>query len=298
MIGIDDNRFVMYEGQTNYGHAVWPQPQISRAKIIEAESDWKNPPHDNDRQCLIFREDTFDPLTRIRRGRLYKPDPQSNPSSWRVQPHPAYDEGRAARDNGGYLNKMLLTYVPFHELSLRPGGGVGTTILLGAGNAATPWTVIGVERNFGGENSVTLRSRSNFGRLPEVDEDHVPAETRHEILEAISGLSDRAFRESPVSLIDRCGNVAQFVLSRWLKHVHNDAGCLTKDLAAVAAHIENNLKELVILYSSVKVLARLHARGKPNVQTEKSVRVPGEADAETSLALVSTILLEIGWGVA
>ena len=298
MIGIDDSRFVMYEGQSTYGHAVWPQPLISRAKIIDSESDWKNPPHDNDKQCLVFREDTFDPLTRIRRGRLYKPSPESNPSSWRVQPHPAYDEGRAARDNGGYLNKTLLTYVPFHELSGRSGGGIGTTILLGAGNAATPWAVIGVERNFGGENSVTLRSRSNFGRLPEVNEDKIPASARHEIIESVSALSDRAFRESPVSLIDRSGNVAQFVLSRWLQYTHNDESCLTKDLAAVASHIENKMKDLVILYSSIKVLARLHARGKSNVQTEKNVRVPGESDAETSLALVSTILLEIGWGVA
>lgn len=92
--------------------------------------------------------------------------------------------------------------------------------------------------------------------------------------------------------------MAQFVLSRWLQHVHNDVACLTKDLAAVASHIENKMSDLVILHSSVKVLARLHARGKPNVQTEKNVRVPGEADAETSLALISTILLEIGWGVA
>lgn len=298
MIGIDDNRFVMYEGQSSYGHAVWPQPPISRAKIVDSELDWKNPPHDNDKQCLVFREDTFDPLTRIRRGRLYKPNPESNPSSWRVQPHPAYDEGRAARDNGGYLNKTLLTYIPYHELSGRPGGGIGTTILLGAGNAATPWTIIGVERNFGGENSVTLRSRSNFGRLPEVDESKIPVSARREVTETVSALSDRAFRESPVSLIDRSGNVAQFVLSRWLEHIHNDDACLTKDLAAVAGHIENKMNDLVILYSSVKVLARLHARGKPNVQRQKSVRVPGEADAETSLALVSTILLEIGWGVA
>ncbi len=221
-----------------------------------------------------------------------------NPSLWRVQPHPAYDEGRAARDNGGYLSKMLLTYVPVHEFSGRPGGGIGTTILLGATNAATPWTVISVERDFGGENSVTLRSRSNFGRLPEVNEDKIPANARREIIESVSALSDRAFRESPISLIDRCGNVAQFILSRWLQYTHNDEACLTKDLAAVANHIENKMKDFVILYSSVKVLARLHARGKPNVQTEKDVRVPGEADAETSLALVSTILLEIGWGVA
>lgn len=195
------------------------------------------------------------------------------------------------------MTKTLLTYVSFHELSSRPGGGIGTTILLGAGNAATPWTVIGVERNFGGENSVTLRSRSNFGRLPEVNEERIPASARSEIIESVSALSDRAFRESPVSLIDRSGNVAQLVLSRWLRYSHNDESCLTKDLAAVASHIETKMKDLVILYSSVKVLARLHARGKPNVQTEKNVRVPGEADAETSLALVSTILLEIGWGV-
>lgn len=198
MIGIDENRFVLYEGQDTYGHAIWPQPLISRAKIIDAESDWKSPPHHNDNQTLVFREDTFDPLTRIRRGRLYKPYPRSQPSPWRVQPHPAYDEGRAARDNGGYLNKTLLTYIPYEELTVRTGGGVGTTLLLGAGDAATPWTIISIERNFGGENSITLRARSNFGRLPEVNEAKISLLAAGEIVDAISGLADRAFRESPI----------------------------------------------------------------------------------------------------
>ena len=293
MIGIDNSRSVLYEGQNNHGHAVWPQPLISRAKIIETDADWMAPPQPNDNHTLVFREDSFDPLTRIRRGRIYQPH-STQPYHWRVQPHPALGEEIAARNNGGYLDKDLLTYVPFSGFSQPAGVWSGTTIMLGEGEAVTPWTIIGVEKGFSGENSVTLRARSNFGRLPEIDEAVVPSSSKHEIVEAISGLSDRAFRESPVSLIDRCGNVAQILLSRWIHDDSGDDSCLTMDLGAVAKHLEKPRNDLVILICSLKVLARLHARGKPNKQKSKDVRVPGESDAETALALVSTILLEIG----
>lgn len=282
-----------------YGHAVWPQPHISRAKIIESEVDWKNPPKAHDMLTLVFREDTFDPLTRIRRGRLYNPPVgTAQPQMWRVQPHPAYNEQRQADHNGGYLEKSLLSYVPYTELAQKSRGGMGTTVLLGEGGAISAWTVISIERNFNGEDFVTLRARSNFGRLPEIEPNAIPEAVRHEVDEAVSGLVDRAFRESAVSLIDRCGNAAQLILSRWLSATYNDDRCLTKDLSAIAKHLEDNYKDRVVLVCSVKILARLHARGKPNEQVDKNIRPPIEADAETALALVSTILLEIGWAIA
>ncbi len=46
-----------------------------------------------------------------------------------------------------------------------------------------------------------------------------------------------------------------------------------------------------------KALARLHARGKPNVQEEKGSRTVTEDDAEFSLATVGLLLREIGWAI-
>lgn len=296
MIGIDQNRSVLYEGQAYYGHAVWPQPHVSRARVIQAEEDWKNPPEAHDTRALVFREDMFDPVTRIRRGRLYAPSNNAVQShEWRVQPHPAYNEQRQADQNGGVLIKTLLTYFPFMEIVQKSRAAIGTTVLLGEGSAISAWAVISVERGFGGEDFITLRARSNFGRLPEIDFAAVPEELRQEVVNAVSGLVDRAFRESAVSIVDRCGNVAQLILSRWLLAKHADPNCLKKDLSAIARHIGEKYGELVVLSCSVKVLARLHARGKPNEQVDKNTRLVNEADAETALALVSTLLWEINW---
>jgi hypothetical protein len=295
MIGIDQNRFVLYEGQAYYGHAVWPQPHVSRARVIQ-EEDWKNPPKAHDTRVLVFREDMFDPVTRIRRGRLYAPSNNAVQShDWRVQPHPAYNEQQQVDQNDGFLGKNLLTYFPYLELSQKKKSGIGAMVLLGEGTATSAWTAISIERGFSGEDFVTLRARSNFGRLPEIDFAAVPEDARQEIGSEVSALVDRAFRESAVSVVDRCGNVAQLVLSRWLLNKHGDSHCLTKDLSAVAGHIENKYEKLVVLSCSVKVLARLHARGKPNEQFDKRSRPLNESDAETALTLVSTILWEIGW---
>lgn len=54
--------------------AVWPTPVVSIATLMASEADWEtlpsSPHHDNAK--LIFREDSFDPVTRVRRGHLYE----------------------------------------------------------------------------------------------------------------------------------------------------------------------------------------------------------------------------------
>lgn len=299
MIGIDPNRFFLYEGHGHYGHPVWPCPQIARAKVILCEADWQSTAVGNDLFTLIFREDTFDALTRIRRGRLYLPlKGGAQPQSWRVPQHPAYYESGKHTDSSGLFVKDLFTYSPYQQSGELQRQGSSAALLIGESQGATAWSIIAVERSFNGEDLVTLRSRSNFGRLPEIDRENVPNEWRNDVTDSISALSDRAFRESPVSVVDRCGNAAQAVLSRWIAMTFGDQSCLGKDLGDVANYLETRGRPLVVLVSAVKILARMHARGKPNEQIQRKVRIVNEADAETCLALVSTILLEIKWGRA
>ena len=74
-IAIEEDRWLFYEGARGYGHAIWPPPSITVATILRAgadvESALPNTGYINE-QKMVFREDSFDPVTRIRRGRLYK----------------------------------------------------------------------------------------------------------------------------------------------------------------------------------------------------------------------------------
>ena len=52
-----------------------PIPTVTQARLIECAEDWTKLPSASPDlwTSWIFREDTFDPATRTRRGRLYEP---------------------------------------------------------------------------------------------------------------------------------------------------------------------------------------------------------------------------------
>lgn len=70
MIGIDSNTWLVYGGVSNYGDGVWPTPVMSIATLIAGEADWETPPSSPhlDNAKLIFRENSFDPVTRAVRA--------------------------------------------------------------------------------------------------------------------------------------------------------------------------------------------------------------------------------------
>jgi hypothetical protein len=91
-IGIPEhNQSLVYEGDGSRAHAVWPSPTLAIATVLCKPSDISELPRSNflNEAKFVFREDSFDPVTRIRRGRMYK-SPGTQPQDWKVQIHPAY----------------------------------------------------------------------------------------------------------------------------------------------------------------------------------------------------------------
>jgi hypothetical protein len=74
-IGIDERSRLMYEGVNLPELPVVPSPNVTMAKLIEVEEDWRNLPAElaQSPTSWVFREDTFDVVMRTRRGRLYQP---------------------------------------------------------------------------------------------------------------------------------------------------------------------------------------------------------------------------------
>jgi hypothetical protein len=52
---------------------------------------------------------------------------------------------------------------------------------------------------------------------------------------------------------------------------------------------------MALLINAAKVIARLHARLKPNEEFSRGARRLTEADAEAALASMSLVLRELGW---
>ena len=294
MIAIDPTNRLYYEGPGLVGYPLWPVPFISVATVVKNAADYENVPANTDLHSarLIFREDFFDPVTRIRRGRFYNgSEGGPQPMNWRVFPHPAIPQDLRSQNREGHLHKQLCTYhewpARIHVSSVRPE----TVVALGVLAALTLWRVIGIEQISTGEDLVTLKSRGTLGTLPELAESMIPETARPRVLECMEKLLDTAYRAGPESVIDRCRDMCAAVLGAYFESAR--PGSATKDLAALAKVAAES--KLNVVQNAAHLIGLLHARAKPSEQSKHKLIAPGEGEAMLALECVGAVLREVGW---
>ena len=287
MLGLDERTKQVYEGDSYTGYGVLPLPVLSLATIIREEADFGALPIGSDlfKADLLFREDSFDAVTRIRRGRIYKAYPDQ-PSDWRVISHALFD-GHTSGEQ-----RKLVTFDTRSVVSSRADFD-RALIALGTRDAYSLWRVVSIERTVNGEDFLTLRARSSLGVLPELIESKVPPQQLEKVRETLSKLAEAAYRAGPESIVDRAKDAAQWAVGTWLADQRDEQDLRKKDLGKLAAALDG--EATAVLQGVSKALARLHARGKPNVQEEKGSRDVTEDDAEFALATIGLLLREIGW---
>ena len=296
-IGICKNTGLVYEGMGAPNIPSLPTPSITQAKLIESEADWSDLPRDlsSDPLRWVFREDSFDPVARMRRGRLYEPYAgQSQPSSQRVSPHPYEDPMMRSVGTGGQVVKMLYTYWTCQALLNKPNQGQGMTLALGSSQASSAWRIIQAEALANGAVMLTLKSLSAYAILPALNAQNVAEAYRPAINQAIEKVLDSVFRESPVSVIDQCRAAMTVLLSRWLaQNSEGDETAFGLDLGELAKKLDE--RKLHCVAKAAQIIANLHARGKPNVQHAKGARPPEIGDDELGIESVGFVMREFGW---
>jgi hypothetical protein len=296
-LGICNHTGLVYEGMGAADIPSIPMPSVTQAKLIAAEGDWQDLPRGlaTDPLRWIFREDSFDPVTRTRRGRLYEPQPgQGQPNQQRVGPHPYEDPMLRQVGASGRVAKTLFTFTACQPLLNMPAQGLGMTLALGDSRAASPWRIIQTEALANGSVMVTLKSLSAFAIIPAVDYGRVAPEHRPAVSEAIDRVLNSAFRETPTSVVDHCRAALTVLLSRWLVQTGRDNGAaLALDLGPLAKRMEAH--EMSCVANAAQIVARLHARGKPNEQKARGLRQPESGDDEFALESVGLVIRDLGW---
>lgn len=296
-LGICNNTGLVYEGLGAADIPSVPTPSITQAKLIAVEADWQDLPRGLavDPLRWIFREDSFDPVTRTRRGRLYEPQPgQGQPNQQRVGPPPYEDPMMRQVGASGRVAKTLYTLSACHPLLNMANRGEGMTLALGESRAVSPWRIIQTEALANGAVMVTPKSLSAFAIIPAVDYGQVAPEHRPAVGEAIERVLNSAFRETPTSVVDHCRAALTISLSRWLvQSGHESDTVLGVDLGDLAKKVEK--LELYCVAKSAQIVALLHNRGKPNVQHAKGARPPEDGDDELALQAIGLVLREFGW---
>ena len=289
-IGIDNNTHDIYQASNGVWTSVWPAtPILSVAAFVASGKESPAFDHDLTNAKVVFREDSFDPITRIRRGRFYESSNYTRPTQKFVLPHPLYGtRGSMTSLEDGRCERNLYIFV---QAQNHP-----PTNAVIIGSDESRWRVLSTERIVSGEYLVTLKARHALGILPELNAEAIPEIGREKATETYNILVDSAYRETPGSIIDRARDAAQWFLGTWYaEKMNGDNKYLKKDLGDIIEKIEKEYGSLKIIVCAARIVARLHSRGKPNEQEKHSTRPLMEADAEFALAAVEMLLRELNW---
>jgi hypothetical protein len=293
-LGIDANNGNIYEGQSMYGcHVVWPAPVLTPASFVVSTSDKITPSHNYMAGApeYLFREDGFDPVTRIRRGRFYKRGDRQ-PDQWKGMLGPPFQAVTC-------LSEMrALTFVS-SALPDQFEGNVAEQklVILGAKDAFSLWAVVGKEEIHSREVLFTLKSRQSFGMLPEIEWGKIP-DSSGLVREKLESLVNDMHRAGPESVVDRSREAATAILSAYLESAkvpigdRNDLGNLIEALVGVSG--KNGRR---VIACAAEIPQRLHSRTKYAEQSKRETRPIREQDAELAVQCVGVMLCDMGWAV-
>lgn len=294
MIGIDSNLNLVYEGSSMWGHALWPAPFLIPAVVKLSTEAALVPPRLHNLQAphlVLFREDAFDPVSRIRRGRFYRAG-QSQSMYWQVYPHPAMSEAPDQGNPTGTLRKLLLTFHSHLLANEIPNlGKQQLLVTLGSEESFSIWSVVGVEKIATSEELVTLKARQSIGVLPRLHDEAIPEAGREKVRAALDKLAEDMYRAGPESVADRAREAATAVLGVYLQERGIAKPGL--DLGALIKKMEEDSK--IVAANAANIVRLFHGRGKTAVQEKLAFRPLREQDAELAVQCVGTILCELEW---
>ena len=299
-LGIERQNGLIYEGKENPSHLVMPTPMVSQCALIESPTDLANLPRgmDSDPFRWVFREDWFDPVSRVRRGRLFQSFSNVSWEPITVDAHPFSSSDFAVGRNDGRVAKQMSVFIHCTQLLNRQGRGEGLQLAIGSVGAYSLWRILQTELTVNQDVVVTLRAESPFGVLPSLDLAKVPDDSRKAVTDAYDRVMNVAYRESPTSVVDQCRNLGAVLGDRWLFHLTGNKKKLEHDLGPCITAIREHFGEqnYRLLRAALETINLLHPRGKENERERYGLREVSNEDAELALHAAGFVIREIGWG--
>lgn len=268
-----------YEGNGAYMRAIYPRPYVTRATLPGGEG-----------RELVFREDSYDPTTRVRRGRFYQIT-MTFALTWdRVRFEP-YLRPSATSINGTGAANFQFVAEQTSGLAALLNRLHGYDIRLGRSPAQTTWKIIDAEGLADGGVLYALRSRSSFGLLPPLKDDAGDLITR-----AYQNVVERGLRSDADAVVDGCRESCARVLGSYF-------GIVGEDLADIAKQVEKRPQAPFALVNAAHLLGRFHSRTKASVHGRQALRGHklreiAEDDALLAIRLFGFVLQDLGYAEA
>ena len=300
-IGFDRNSHTFYEGFSNLRGArpLSPGVTFTQATFVHNPDKGLDEVPDGigpSEYELLFREDSFDPVTKIRRGRFYSPDiSESNPTRTLVLPLPGL-ESEANRASGILAVKKDLRI--FKEERIRSKFAKSSTwplVVLGWKSSPTFWRILQIENISTGEELVYLRARNSLGILPELDftKNSISLGDQNEISNKYELLVNDLHVSTAQSIVDHCRDVAEVLLRSKIRQKDSsfNGGELDSLIKRFSEKYPDDFR-LISHYSNI--IRQFHQRRKTALQDKSNVRPILEEDAELTVNCISSMIRDLG----
>lgn len=232
---------------------------------------------------FLFLEDMYEPAAGIKRGRVYGyPNTRKEwcfshavRASERPGIHPSetYDE----------MFYQYQSYKMHHYIS----DTNNNQAILGNDEYASFWKVVAAEQVFGGDVVVTLKSTRSNGVLPVLLPNAMSVEDYLRLSTTLDEVQTANRRISPFHLVESCRSAAASAVGIAI-------GDPVPDLAKALKKLAELMPQNTLSQYTGNIIARLHARVKPNAQAQHGTRDVTEEDAQTALHCLSLLLVELG----
>lgn len=293
-IGIEEHSGHVFQRTLQIGwHPVWPTPILTQAQFAapgEAVEMWTHTAVHTARYW--FREITYDPISRIRRGLFYHLEPGQQPQVVETLPHPMPGELMAEPSPAirSLFPRRLFTYHPLAQAICEPPFSSAEVLL---GSAESRWKILSVEKINGDELLHTLKAKRSLGKLPELNLEKLPESAQKKAGEVYQALVDAAYVAGPTSVVDRARDAAQWLLAAWYAAKSGDDRFYNLDLQQLITKItEEAAKTRDKLIPASMRLALRPDLVDSTVQADSAVDPAAEAntaDADEKVDAVDTV---------
>lgn len=292
-LGICKNTGRLYEGDRH--HSI---PVSSGTHLLPISFIGSNEENTNGKvfgySTLLFREDSFDPITKVRRGRVYKAS-GNQPNTWHIQ-DPSRADLQFTSWGGGQAQQIdVIEFQQDSMNNLRNSSYKNTVVQLGEESFSSFWQIITIETHINGLPQLMLKAKHSLLTIPELIDNQIPAPEIHNLKSALEKVENAANRLGPVDTIDRCRDVLSIVFGLLAENQTLDLG------KGISHEIKKNKERAPktdgnsLITINAEIVRRLHSRGKPNEQERYDTRPLTDQDAELALRSLWFVLVELGW---
>lgn len=269
----DDNSLIQCSFIIGCNGETYPKAHSKKPILPHFVSDMK----------LVFFELSFDPISRIKRGKLYKLDESPQPNSL----YPSSSGGVYQISSSNAQNSVQAYKFISYDLT-RSFSARDTFLIFGNSRFETRWKILSIDASVTNEEVLVLQEVNSIGSIPSLNKNTIPERYYSEIQTEYDSLLAE-LNSSPESVIDHCRDVATSLLSAIIGDIEKKERV---DLGKLISRLDN---KFLVIKSSAGIVNRLHPRRKPNERAKYELHELSRAESDFAVQCIFQIIREMKW---